>query len=122
MQQMRDIQQGFKWKPFRDGTKFKNLMLKMLCLSSQEENLKSEVEKTCRNSSRLKDLAAGNKLWDQLQSITNQMMELSKETFAITPEIGSIGKQTLECNKLKKNLQKKIPPRQVKAKILLCKD
>ena len=90
MQQMRDIQQGFQMETVSEmAQKFENLMLKMLYLSSQEENLKSEVEKTYRNSPRLKDLAARQQIMqDQLQSITNQMMELSKETFAITPEIG----------------------------------
>ena len=113
MQQMRDIQQGFQMETVSEmAQKFENLMLKMLYLSSQEENLKSEVEKTYRNSPRLKDLAARQQIMqDQLQSITKQMMELSKETFAITPEMGEVlGKQTLECNKLKKNLQKKYHP------------
>ena len=41
----------------------------------------------------------------QLQAITNQMMELSKETFAITPEIGKgIGKANAGMQNAKTNL------------------
>ena len=110
MQQMRDIQQGFQMETVSEmAQKFENLMLKMLYLSSQEENLKSEVEKTYRNSPRLKDLAARQQIMqDQLQSITNQMMELSKETFAITPEIGrGIGKANLGMQQAKEKLTEK---------------
>ena len=107
---MRDIQQGFQMETVSEmAQKFENLMLKMLYLSSQEENLKSEVEKTYRNSPRLKDLAARQQIiQDQLQSITNQMMELSKETFAITPEIGrGIGKANLGMQQAKEKLTEK---------------
>ena len=107
MQEMRDIQEGFQKETVaKMAQKFENLMQKMLYLSSQEENLKSEVENTFRNSPRLKKMAAQQQvLQDQLQSITNQMMELSKETFAITPEIGrGIGKANVGMQQAKEKL------------------
>ncbi len=90
MQKMRNIEQQFQKETVsKMAEKFEKLMQNMLYLSSQEENLKSEVDETYRNSPRLKSLAAKQQvLQDQLQSLTNQMIELSKETFAITPEIG----------------------------------
>ena len=107
MQEMGDIQQGFQKETVEDmAKKFEKLMQKMLYLSAQEENLKFEVENTYRNSPRLKKIAAKQQvLQDQLQSITNQMMELSKETFAITPEIGrGIGKANVGMQQAKEKL------------------
>ena len=107
MQKMSDIQKSFQKETVsKMAQKFENLMQNMLYLSSQEENLKSEVEKTYRNSPRLKELAAKQQvLQDQLQSITSQMMALSKETFAITPEIGKgIGKANYGMQQAKEKL------------------
>ena len=110
MQQMRDIQQGFQKETVSEmAQKLEKLMQNILYLSSEEENLGTEVEKTYRNSPRLKDLAARQQvLQDQLQSITNQMMQLSKETFAITPEIGrGIGKANYGMQEAKEKLTEK---------------
>ena len=107
MQIMSDIQQNFQKETVSKMTqKFEKLMQSMLYLSSQEEDLKTVVDKTYRNSPRLKSLAASQQiLQDQLQSITNQMMELSKETFAITPEIGKgIGKANAGMQEAKTKL------------------
>ena len=112
MQRMSDIQQNFQKETVsKMAQKFENLMQNMLYLSSQEENLKSDVEKTYRNSSRLKELAAKQQvLQDQLQSITSQMMALSKETFAITPEIGKgIGKANYGMQQAKEKLTERNP-------------
>jgi len=66
----------------------------MLYLSSQEESLKSDVSSSSRNSPKLREFAYRQQLLqDQLKSITSKMIELSKETFSITPKMGrSIGK------------------------------
>lgn len=114
MQRMSDIQQNFQKETVsKMAQKFETLMQNMLYLSSQEENLKSDVEKTYRNSSRLKELAAKQQvLQDQLQSITSQMMALSKETFAITPEIGKgIGKANYGMQQAKEKLTERNPTR-----------
>ena len=107
MQKMSGIQQSFQKETVsKMAQKFENLMQNMLYLSSQEENLKSDVDRTYRNSPRLKELAAKQQiLQDQLQSITSQMMALSKETFAITPEIGKgIGKANYGMQQAKEKL------------------
>ena len=112
MQKMNQIQQNFQKETVsKMAQKFEKLMQNMLYLSSQEENLKSDVERTYRNSPRLKELAAKQQvLQDQLQSITSQMITLSKETFAITPEIGKgIGKANYGMQQAKEKLTERNP-------------
>ena len=104
---MMNIQQQFQQETIEEMTeKFQKLMKDMLYLSSQEEQLKNKVDQTNRNSPRLKEFAAQQQiLQDQLQTITNQMVQLSKETFAITPEIGKgIGKANIGMQNAKTKL------------------
>ena len=107
MMQMMEIQQGFQQETVSEMTeKFQALMQDMLYLSSQEEQLRSDVKQASRNSPRLREFASHQQLLqDQLQSITNQMIELSKETFAITPEIGrGVGKANAAMQEAKNKL------------------
>ena len=107
MQELMQMQQQFQQETVAEMTeKFQALMQDMLYLSSQEEQLRSEVKSASRNSPRLREMAARQQvLQDQLQSIMNQMMDLSKETFAITPEIGrSIGKANAGMQEAKNKL------------------
>ena len=107
MMQMMEIQQGFQQETVSEMTeKFQALMQDMLYLSSQEEQLRSDVKQVSRNSPRLREFASHQQLLqDQLQSITNQMMDLSKETFAITPEIGrAVGKANAAMQEAKNKL------------------
>ena len=107
MQQMMDIRQGFNQESVAEMVeKFQGLMQDMLYLSSEEEKLRYDVKQASRNSPRLRELASRQQLLqDQLQSITNQMMELSNETFAITPEIGKgIGKASIGMEEAKTKL------------------
>ena len=124
-EKIRDIQKGFQKQTVAEmDLKFYQLMQKILYLSSQEENLKSETKNTYRNSPRLKKLAAKQQvLQDQLQSITNQMMELSKETFAITPTIGrGMGKANIGMQQSKEKLTERNTAQAEKTKLLPCKD
>jgi len=107
MQQMNEIQQQFQQETVAEMTeKFQALMQDMLYLSSEEERLRSDVKSASRNSPRLRELAARQQvLQDQLQSMMNQMVELSKETFAITPEIGrGVGKANAGMQEAKNKL------------------
>ena len=107
MQQMMDIKQGFNQESVAEMVeKFQSLMQDMLYLSSEEEKLRYDVKQSSRNSPRLRELASRQQLLqDQLQSITNQMMELSNETFAITPEIGKgVGKASIGMQEAKTKL------------------
>tara|TARA_B100000214_G_scaffold284185_1_gene213756 strand:+ start:4009 stop:7416 length:3408 start_codon:yes stop_codon:yes gene_type:complete len=107
MQQMNDIQQGFNQESSAEMIQmFQQLLQNVLYLSSQEEKLKEDVKQVARNSPRLREFARRQQLLqDQLQSITQQMLELSNETFAITPEIGrGMGKAYAEMEEAKSNL------------------
>ncbi len=107
IQQMMNIQQGFSQETVSEMMeKFQGLMQDMLYLSSEEEKLRNDVKQSSRNSPRLRELASRQQLLqDQLQSITRQMMELSNETFAITPEIGrGIGKANAGMEEAKTKL------------------
>ena len=86
--------------------KFQALMQDILYLSSEQEKLKSDVNSSSRNSPRLRELASKQQLLqDQLQSITFKMLELSKETFSITPSMGRrLGKTNSEMQNAKTNL------------------
>ena len=95
MQQMMNIQDNFNQKEIQEMIeKFQNILQDMLYLSSQEEELINSVSQVSRNSPRLRDYAREQQLiQDQLQSVTKEMLKLSNETFAITPDIGrGIGK------------------------------
>jgi hypothetical protein len=107
MQQLMQMQQQFQQETVAEMVaKFQALMQDMLYLSSQEEQLRSDVKSASRNSPRLRELAARQQiLQDQLQSMMNQMIELSKETFAITPEIGrGVGKANAGMQEAKNKL------------------
>lgn len=69
--------------------KFQSLMQDVLYLSKKQENLQKEVKHISRTSHKLRSLTAQQQmLQDQLKQIMNQMMDLSRETFAITPQLG----------------------------------
>jgi len=107
MSQLMQMQQQFQQETVSEMVeKFQALMQDLLYMSSQEEQLHQEVKSSSRNSPRLRDLAMRQQvLQDQLQSITNQMMALSKETFAITPDIGrGIGKANAGMEEAKEQL------------------
>ena len=107
MQQMMEIKQGFNQQSISEMLeKFQNLLQNILYLSSQEEQLRNDTKQASRNSPRLREFAQRQQLLqDQLGSITKKMLNLSNETFAITPDIGrSIGKANSNMEEAKSNL------------------
>ena len=107
MSQLADIRQQFKNESVSEMVeKIQVIMTNALYLSSKEEKLKQKVNSASRNSPRLRRFATEQQLiQDQLKSLIEQMMSLSKETFAITPEIGrSIGKANAGMEDAKQNL------------------
>jgi len=107
MQQMMNIQQGFNQQSVSEMMeKFQDLLQSMLYLSSQEEQLKNDVDQASRNSPRLREFARRQQvLQDQLQSMTEKMLQLSNETFAITPDIGrGVGKANAGMENAKSKL------------------
>ncbi len=71
------------------ATKLEKIMRDYLFISKKQEKLKERTSSLSRNSSQLKIMAYNQQLvQDQLRQTTKLMIELSKETFSITPEIG----------------------------------
>ena len=96
-----NIQQQFQQETAAEmAEKFQKIMSDVLSLSKSQEDLRKETAGTPRNSQRVKDLAGHQQiLKDQLTQIMNSMMELSRETFAVTPEMGkAMGKAFAEMN------------------------
>ena len=107
MQQMMEIKQGFNQQSISEMLeKFQDLLQNILYLSSQEEQLRNDTKQASRNSPRLREFAQRQQLLqDQLGSITKKMLNLSNETFAITPDIGrSVGKANSNMEEAKSNL------------------
>ena len=109
-QAMSDIKKEFQNQTVEEMSgRFQAILQDLLYLSSQEEELQSQIKSSSRNSPRLREFASRQQLLqDQLQSITQKMLELSKETFSITPQIGrAIGKANYGMQEAKKNLTDK---------------
>ncbi len=107
MQKITKIRQEFQQETVSEMVeKFQQTIRDLLYLSSQEEQLKTNLKTTSRNSPRLRDFAVQQQvLQDQLKSIMEQMMDLSKQTFSITPDIGrAIGKANAGMEEAKSNL------------------
>ena len=90
LSEIRDIQQGFQSATTREmASKFQQVMSDVLNLSKSQEQLQSETGFVPNNSPRLRQMAGRQQMMqDQLYQIMEQLMELSRETFAVTPEIG----------------------------------
>ena len=111
-EKMINIQMDFKQQEVEKMLeKFQNILQDILYLSSKEETLKDNTASLRRNSPRLREFAQRQQLLqDQLNSVLNQLIKLSNETFAITPEIGkgigkaNVGMQEAIANVTNRNL------------------
>ena len=107
MQQLINIQQKFNQQSVSEKmAQLQTLLQNILYLSSQEEQLRNDTREASRNSPRLREYAQKQQLLqDQLKNITEKMLKLSNETFAITPDIGrGIGKANANMEEAKTNL------------------
>ena len=107
MKRMSEVQQDYQEQSISEiSKKFEKIIQDLLYLSSQEEYLRQNLNNIPKNSPRVKELAAYQQLLqDQLQSVTRKIIELSKETFSITPEIGrGLGKANANMDSAKKKL------------------
>ncbi len=94
LSKIEDIQQGFQSATTQEmAAKFQRTMRDVLNLSKSQELLQNETANLARNSPRLGELANRQLMvQDQLRQVMEQLMKLSRETFAVTPEMGrSIG-------------------------------
>ena len=93
--ELSNIQQEFQNETVSEmAGKLEKIMRDILFLSKNQEQLRLKTLSLSRNSSQLKEMAYKQQIiQDQLNQTINQMVDLSKETFSITPQIGkSIGK------------------------------
>ncbi|HBN45976.1 MAG: hypothetical protein QF439_04500 [Candidatus Marinimicrobia bacterium] len=90
LNEMQNIQKGFQSATTRKmAAKFQQIMGDILNISKSQEQLQNETGSVPFNSPRLGNMAGHQQmLQDQLHQIMEQLMELSRETFAVTPEIG----------------------------------
>lgn len=86
--------------------KFEEIIQDVLYLSAKEEHLNNGLKNITSRSPRIKFFASQQQLiQDQLRSVTSKMINLSKETFAITPAIGrGIGKASSSMDLAKTKL------------------
>ena len=107
MDEISAIQNDFNKREVQEMVeKFQDILQDVLYLSTQEEELINSVNQLSRNSPRLRDYARKQQLiQDQLNRVTQKMLQLSSETFAITPDIGrGIGKANAAMEKAKSKL------------------
>ena len=85
-----NIQQNFQQETSAEmAEKFQEIMSGVIALSKTQENLREKTSNTPRNSTRVRELAGQQQIIKaQLSRIMSTMMDLSKETFAVTPEMG----------------------------------
>ncbi|MCH7762427.1 MAG: hypothetical protein IIB95_01640 [Candidatus Marinimicrobia bacterium] len=90
LSEIENIQQGFQSATTQEmAAKFQRTMRDVLTLSKSQEQLQNETSNLARNSPRLGDLASRQlMIQDQLRQVMEQLMNLSRETFAVTPEMG----------------------------------
>ncbi len=70
-------------------TKMQKIQKDLLTLSKEQESVKDEVRNSTQGSSKLRELAREQMdLLSGLNSVANEMIELSQKTFAITPDMG----------------------------------
>ncbi len=87
---MENILADFQRETTRDmARKFRSILRDVLTLSKGQESLKEETQDIPRNSPRLGDLAGQQQmLQDQLTQTMKNTMDLSRETFMVSPEMG----------------------------------
>ena len=106
-EKMNEIQNQFQNNTTQEMTlKFQKIMKDLLELSKTQESLENVTRSMPRNSQRLGEIAGKQQfIQDQLTKIISELLELSKETFAVTPKIGQgIGMANNHMEEAKKQL------------------
>jgi hypothetical protein len=104
---MNEIQNQFQNNTTQEmALKFQKVMKDLLELSKTQESLENVTRSMPRNSQRLGEIAGKQQfIQDQLTKIISELLELSKETFAVTPKIGQgIGMANNHMEEAKKQL------------------
>ncbi len=109
-QQLSTLQQQFQNQTVSEmSQRFHTIMRDLLTLSKSQENLGNSTADMSRNSPRLGETATQQQmLRDQLHQIMSALMDLSRETFAITPEIGkAVGMASAQMQEAQGNLEQR---------------
>ena len=105
-----DIQSQFQDQTTKEmAGKFQTVMRDLLELSKLQESLEQNTRTMPKNSQRLAAMAGQQQFaQDQLMKIMSSLMDLSKETFAVTPQMGKgIGMANAQMEEAKKKLTKR---------------
>ncbi len=109
-QQFAALQQQFQNQTVNEmAGHFQAVMRDLLTLSKSQERLHNTTADLSRNSPRLGE-AANRQLMlrDQLKQTMSTLMDLARETFAVTPEIGkAIGKANAQMQEAQQNLEQR---------------
>lgn len=109
-EQVEAIQENFQQQTSDQiAGEFRIIMRDLLTLSKSQEQLTSETQALSKNSPRLKESAVDQlMLQDQLKQIMDEMIALSKKTFAISPEMGkAMGMTYAQMESAKKKLSER---------------
>ncbi len=101
LQQLLSIQQQFQQQTVEEMVeKFEAILKNILFISKEQEKLQQDTKNLPRNSPRLREMASRQQLLrDQLAQLIKAAMELSRQTFAVTPEMGkAIGRAAAGMN------------------------
>ena len=106
-QSMDEISKDFQKQTTREmAKKFRGILKDLLSISKSQESLMREAQDIPLNSPRQNGLAVNQQvLQDQLFQTMNKALELSKETFLVTPEMGqSLGRANAQMSASKTKL------------------
>lgn len=89
--------------------KFERVLSNTLFLSKEQEHLQVDTKDVPRNSPRLGEMATRQQLLrDQLGQLIQSLVELSHQTFAVSPQMGkAIGRATAGMNESLKKLEER---------------
>ncbi|MBH31081.1 MAG: hypothetical protein CMG71_03715 [Candidatus Marinimicrobia bacterium] len=92
--------------------RFEKILRNTLFISKEQEQLRLDTSDLSRNSPRLGQMASRQQmLRDQLSQLISILMSLSRETFAVTPELGkAIGSATVGMNESLTRLEERRGP------------
>ncbi len=113
-QMMQSIQMGFQQQSVGEMTKkFRDILRKTLSISKEQERLQGETADLPRNSPRLREMGGKQQLVkDKMSQLIGDMMELSHETFAVTPEMGkAVGRAVAGMSESLRQMEERNAPK-----------
>jgi len=110
LSRLQQIQEAFQQQTVSEMVAlFEDILRNTLFISKQQEDLQLDTKNVPRNSPRLGEMAVRQHLLrDQLALMIQTLIELSHQTFAVTPEMGkAIGRSSAGMNESLKKLEER---------------